>query len=124
MEKLPLMPDGVELAALRRSADSYIAGIVTSRFGTRGTYNIAYGSDGLFRNSGNDYLDFHLSQICDDSMMNRPFSLDPTRIGINRERRTVEGLGYRASLARSGPDFPKEISLCWPISIASKPYGP
>jgi len=85
--------------------NTYVGGIVTSRIGMAGTYNFAYGLDGIFRIFGDDYLKFHWAQLFEDSVENKTVSLLPSRINFNRERRTVESVGYDLSLSRSGRDF-------------------
>jgi hypothetical protein len=84
---------------------SYIGGIVTSRIGTDGTYNIGYGLDGIIRVFGEDYLSFHWVQTFEDGEMNKFASLEPTRIGFGWERRTIKGLGYNLSFSRAGESF-------------------
>ncbi len=84
---------------------SYVGGMVTSRIGADGVYNVAYGLDGIFRLFGDDYLSFDFAQTYETDAANRVLSLDPTRLGLNWERRTQRGLGYSFSFSRIGPDF-------------------
>jgi hypothetical protein len=84
---------------------TYVGGIVTSRLGTDGTYNVAYGVDGIFRLFEDDYLNVHWVQTFEDSLENDPVSFNPSRMSVNWVRRNVKGLGYNVSLSRSGRDF-------------------
>ena len=77
--------------------NSYLGGIMTSRIGTDGSYNVAYGLDGIFRLFGDDYLDVRVAQTMEDTLENRVLSGDPTFFGIRWERRTDEGFAYDIS---------------------------
>jgi len=84
---------------------SYIGGMITSRVGMDGSYNVAYGIDGIFRLFGDDYLTINWAQTFEDGGRNDPFSLDPARFRIGWERRTTKGLGYNLSFSRAGADY-------------------
>jgi len=90
---------------------SYLGGMLTSRLGVDGTYNIAYGVDGVVRVFGDDYLTIRLAQTLQDSAENDPLSMDPTSITLNWERRKQEGLSYSAGLTYSGTDFDPGIGF-------------
>jgi hypothetical protein len=77
--------------------NSYVGGIMTSRLGTNGGYNVAYGLDGIFRLFGDDYLDVRLAQTMEDSTENSVLSGDPSFFGIRWERRSDEGFAYDLS---------------------------
>lgn len=88
------------VARLRRQVinpNSYVGGIMTSRIGTDGTYNMAYGLDGIFRIFGDDYIDVRLAQTFETGAENNPLSLDPSFAGIRWERRNDEGFAYDLS---------------------------
>ncbi len=87
------------------NAFSYVGGIITSRVGRDGSFNAAYGLDGILRLFGDDYLTFGWAQVFKAGASNRPFSLNPSHIGLTWKRRTNIGLGYHLSFFRSGPDF-------------------
>ena len=85
------------VARIRRQVinpNSYVGGMMTSRIGTDGRYNVAYGVDGIFRVFGDDYLDVRVAQTFETGAENRVFSTDPTFVGIKWERRTDEGFAY------------------------------
>ncbi len=84
---------------------SYVGGILTSRMGMDGTYNTAYGADGIFKIRENDYLNIKLAQVMDDAAPNKMFSLDPTRIYVNWNRFNQKGLNYDFTYSRSGKDY-------------------
>jgi hypothetical protein len=84
---------------------SYLGGMLTSRLGMDGSYNVAYGLDGVIRVFGDDYLTIRLAQTLQDSAKNNPLSLDPSILTLSWERRKQEGLSYRASMGYSGTDF-------------------
>ena len=84
--------------------NSYIGTIATSRVGADGTYNFAYGLDGVFRVFGNDYLDIRWSQTFENDVKNKAFK-EPTLINARWERRTETGLGYHIGYTQSGIHF-------------------
>ena len=90
---------------------SYLGGMLTTRLGVDGTYNIGYGLDGVIRVFGDDYLTLRLAQTLHDSAENNPLSMDPTSITLNWERRKREGLSYSAGLTYSGTDFEPGIGF-------------
>jgi hypothetical protein len=81
---------------------SYVGAIFTSKIGANGTYNTAYGMDGIFRLFGDDYVVFNWAQTFESGKENNPVSLAPARIRVNWERRTIKGLSYDLSYSRSG----------------------
>jgi hypothetical protein len=84
---------------------SYIGGMVTSRLGTAGTYNIAYGLDGIIRLFGDDYLILNWAQTFENDLENKLFSLEPSRIRVDWERRNSRGFHYQFEYSRSGAEF-------------------
>jgi len=85
--------------------NSYIGGILTSRLGFDGSYNVGYGLDGIFRVFEDDYLDVKVAQTIDNSNENNVASLDPTFFRLAWERRSEEGFGYDGVYAYWGKDF-------------------
>ncbi len=84
--------------------NTYLGGIMTSRTGMNGDYNITYGFDGIIKMFGDDYLKLVWAQSVEE---NYDFSkpLKPSRIFINWERRRKIGVGYDFRYALSGEDF-------------------
>ena len=70
-----------------------------------GSYNIAYGLDGIFRLFGDDYLTINWAQTFEDDAANKALSLDPAKFRINWERRTWRGIGYNLDVSRAGKDY-------------------
>jgi hypothetical protein len=84
--------------------NSYIGTMATNRLGADGSYNIAYGLDGIFRVFGDDYLDVRWSQTFENGIKNNSFQ-DPTFLMANWERRSTKGLSYGLGYTRSGQRF-------------------
>jgi hypothetical protein len=84
---------------------SYIGFMLTSRIGSRDSWNTAYGIDGIFRLFGDDYLSLKWAQTFENAMKSQPASLEPSKIYINWNRRREKGLGYDLSYSRSGEDY-------------------
>ena len=87
------------------NSNSYVGGIITSRLGTNGNYNFAYGLDGIFRVYGDDYVDVKFAQTVENDVKTNPASLEPTRLRLSWRRRSEKGLGYNFSYSYSGADF-------------------
>jgi hypothetical protein len=84
---------------------SYVGFMVTSRIGSRDSWNTAYGIDGIFRLFGDDYLSLKWAQSFENDLENQPASLEPSKLYVNWNRRRDKGLGYEISYARSGDDY-------------------
>jgi len=84
---------------------SYVGGMITSIIGTDGSYNAAYGLDGIFRITGDDYLSLAWAQTFENGKKNDPASLDPARFRVNYQRRTQQGLGFNLDISRAGLDY-------------------
>jgi len=90
---------------------SYAGGMLTSRIGVDGSYNLAYGIDGVFKLFGSEFVTIRWAQTFDDQIETKPFSLDPVRYLIGWERRRQNGLSYSLLQTRSGSDFEPGIGL-------------
>jgi hypothetical protein len=91
------------------NADSYTGGILTSRVGMDGTYNVGYGLDGVFRLVGSEYLTVKAAQTVDQAL-----SFDPLKaaLGFVRwERRRTDGIHYRGTLTRAGVDYRPDVGF-------------
>lgn len=91
--------------------NSYVGGILTTRLGMDGSYNAAYGADGIFKMFKNDYLNIKLAQTMALNATNNPASLDPTKLYVNWKRFNNKGLGYDFTYSRSGKDFKPGIGF-------------
>jgi len=108
-ELMPSENQGV--VRLRRrvlNENSYMGGIITSRRGTDGRYNVVYGTDAILRVVGDDYLTLNWAQSFDGREAAPQSSLSPLDRALVRaswQRRREDGLAYGIDLLRSGQAF-------------------
>ncbi len=91
--------------------NSYVGGIVTSRVGMNGSYNTAYGLDGIFKVGANDYLNIKVAQVMTDTTKENMMSLDPAKLFLSWNRFNQKGLNYGFTYSRSGRDFDPGIGF-------------
>lgn len=107
--------------------NSYVGGILTSRVDVNGKYNLVYGLDGIFRVFGDDYAEFKWAQSFETDSANKMLSLNPSRIRLNWERRSIKGIGYDLSYSYSGNSFNPGIGFLsrdkYYMLIGSVQYG-
>jgi hypothetical protein len=92
---------------------SYAGAMVTSRVATDGSYNLAYGLDGVIRLGGDDYLTLQWAQTFDHEQIDVG-DLDVVNSGrftAEIERRRRRGWGYDAVLAWAGPHYDPGIGF-------------
>ncbi|MGH1366921.1 MAG: DUF5916 domain-containing protein, partial [Calditrichia bacterium] len=86
---------------------STIGGMVTSRIDEDGTYNVAYGLDGIVRVTGDEYLTLKWAQSIDEADVNndnyKPF--EAGRAVLSWKRRKLQGLSYNLDLTWSGANY-------------------
>lgn len=89
------------------NAYSYAGGMVTSRVGLDGSYNFAYGLDGVARVAGNNYLTLQWAQSFDRAQVdsNNLKLVNSGRLTGELTRRQRKGWGYDAVLAWAGPAY-------------------
>jgi len=85
--------------------NTYVGGILTNRSDFKGNYNTAYGLDGIFKLFKDDYLKIMWAQSYSNGYSNNSLSLDPARIYLNWEKRTLKGFGYNLKYSRAGKDY-------------------
>jgi hypothetical protein len=85
--------------------NSFVGGMLTSRLGMNGNYNLAYGLDGQFRVTGDEYLTFRLAQSFENDSPNRIIDLSPSRFMLQWERRNRKGFSYDLVYTYSGESF-------------------
>ncbi|GAH33223.1 unnamed protein product, partial [marine sediment metagenome] len=85
--------------------------MITSRIGVDGSYNAAYGLDGIFRLSDDDYMLFNWAQTFENGNKNNPASLEPSRVRVSWERRTLKGLGFNLGYSRAGSEYDPGIGF-------------
>jgi len=91
--------------------NSYIGFLTTSKIGINGTYDIAYGIDGIIKVKGDDYLDIKFAQNIKDTLSNNMASLNPSMIRVNWERRTQKGFSYNLTYAYFGEYFDPQMGF-------------
>jgi hypothetical protein len=86
---------------------SYLGGLLTSRVGNDGAYNVMYGTDASVRLFGQDYVTLNWAQSFDDGEAGSPSPLDRGLMRVNWQRRGTDGLVYtptcRGPARRSSP---------------------
>lgn len=87
------------------NTNSYVGGMITSRLGMNGSYNVAYGLDGQIRVTGNEYLTLRFAQTFENDSVNNMIDLAPSRFMINWQRRKLTGFGYDLVYTWSGKGF-------------------
>ena len=103
-----LSSENMAVLRLRRqlfNPNSYIGGMMTSRIGTGGGYNYAYGLDGVIRVFGDNYLTMKMAQTFTSGKENNPLSFASSRYYLNWLRRSYKGLGYGLSFSGCGADY-------------------
>jgi hypothetical protein len=78
-----------------------------------GTYNVAYGLDGVFRVVGDEYLTVKGAQTADRALVREGgFAPGASTLGLVRwERRRTEGLHYQGTVTRAGPDYRPDVGF-------------
>jgi hypothetical protein len=107
-ESTALPSENLGVARLRRrvlNANSYVGGIVTSRVGEGGHYNVVYGTDGIFRLGRADYVVLNWAQSFDRQDDSGAEPLDRAVVRLNWQRRGQDGLTYAFDAARTGWAF-------------------
>ena len=92
---------------------SYAGAMVTSRMGTDGSYNLAYGLDGTIRVAGDDYFTLQWAQSFDHEQIDAG-TLNLVNSGqftAELVRRTRAGFGYDAVVAWAGPAYDPGIGF-------------
>ncbi|MEN8118145.1 MAG: DUF5916 domain-containing protein [Bacteroidota bacterium] len=96
------------VARVKRSVfnqHSYTGGMITSRLGTDGSYNVAYGIDGLFRVTGDEYLTLKWGQTFEKDSLNKALDMAPSRFLFEWQRRKETGFAYDFVYTWSGKSF-------------------
>jgi hypothetical protein len=113
-EGLPAENFGV--ARIRRRVFNQLSNagaMVTTRVGDDGSYNVAYGLDGFFRYSGDDYVTVQWTQSLDDELIEAD-GFDFSRTGLLRVtagRLNDRGFTYLLSGRWSGPDYRPDMGF-------------
>ena len=84
---------------------SFLGGMLTSRVGTDGHRNFAYGVDGIVNIFKDDYLQVNLSRSQDTEDTTGLDILDRSRIFLKWEKNSSQGFAYRLIYSNVGNDF-------------------
>jgi hypothetical protein len=88
--------------------NSFIGAMSTSRINTDGRYNVTYGTDGLMRVTGDEYITLKWLQTFQggDALLDgTPGGLDAARIVFDWTRRRLGGLSYQNAFTWSGAGY-------------------
>jgi hypothetical protein len=112
----PLPSENFGVYRVRRqvfNVNSYAGGMVTTRLGADGGYNLAYGLDGIFRTGTRDYLTVQWSQTFDDAIIDSAgFDFGKSLLArVLLERRGQEGFSYMYGLTYRGLDYEPGIGF-------------
>ena len=92
---------------------SYAGTMVTSRVGTDGSYNVAYGLDGVVRIAGDDYLTLQWGQSFDRAQVDAGTvsAVNSGQFTAELVRRRRAAWGYDAVVAWAGPEYDPGIGF-------------
>ena len=85
--------------------NSYAGGIVTTRFGMDGSYNIGTGADFVYNYFGNHFIDVKYAATFDDRFTESADPISNAIIRIFLQRQTSSGLYYRFTAKRAGEQY-------------------
>ena len=85
--------------------NSYVGGMVTSRLGMNGNWNLAYGMDGVFKVRREEYLTLRWAQTFEKGAINKITDISPSRLLVSWENRSLKGFGYDFLYSWSGDHF-------------------
>ncbi|PLX17594.1 MAG: hypothetical protein C0597_06935 [Marinilabiliales bacterium] len=103
-----LTSENLGVLRLRRQVlneNSNLGIITTTRLGADGNYNVVYGFDGTIKLFGEDYFKFAVAQSAENDVNNDPASMDPTRIYLNFQRRSIAGFSYLVEGSHVGETY-------------------
>ncbi len=106
--KLDLQSENYGVYRARRdiiNRNSYAGGMVTTRLGMDGSYNVAAGTDLIYNYTGNHYIDFKYAATFDDRFEE---NFNPLTNGIVRlflQKQTSSGFYYRFTAKRAGERY-------------------
>lgn len=90
---------------------SYVGGMMTSRVGTDGHRNFAYGVDGIINMFKQDYLQINLAQSRDTEDTTGINTIDRSRIYVMWEKRIINGFGYKFSYSNVGNYYNPQLGF-------------
>ncbi len=87
------------------NTNSFLGGMLTTRLGMDGSYNIGAGTDFLYNYSGNHFLDFKYAATFDDRFTENADLFSNSIIRLFLQKRTSNGVFYRLTLKRAGENY-------------------
>jgi hypothetical protein len=87
------------------NTNSHLGGMLTTRLGMDGSYNIGAGTDFLYNYAGNHYLDFKYAATFDDRIAGNSDPLANAIFRIFLQKQTSIGLYYRFTAKRAGDNY-------------------
>lgn len=103
------------VARLRRTVfnqNSYAGGMITSRMGEDGSYNIGVGLDGQIRVIGDEYFIYNYAQTFDDALdVNAQNPFDNSLLRLQWSRQRSEGFNYTLTYKRTGERYEPEMGF-------------
>ena len=106
-----LLSENFGVLRLRRQVvnpSSYVGAMLTTRFNEDGTYNVAYGTDGILKIGEDDYVTVLWAQSFRDESTS---SLESARFRARWYRNRNEGFVYDISASRSGRNYEPGIGF-------------
>lgn len=85
--------------------NSYLGGIVTSRLGMDGSYNVGTGVDFIYNYSGSHFIDLKYAATFDDQFTESADPLSNSIIRLFLQKQSSRGLFYRFTAKRSGERY-------------------
>lgn len=89
--------------------NSYMGGIITSKTNFKGKYDLAVGLDGIFRISGDHFIDLKLAQEISDQNSGKLFTPSTTLFRINLDKRSQKGFSYSVTYSYLGDSFDPKV---------------
>jgi hypothetical protein len=112
---LSLPSENFGVVRLRRTVfnqHSYAGGMVTSRLGGDGSYNVGVGLDGQIRIIGDEYFTYNYAQTFDDDLNSNTTDLfDNGMVRLQWSRQRSEGFNYTVTYKRAGKFYEPEMGF-------------
>lgn len=111
-DEIPSENFGV-LRLRRRVLNPYstAGGLLTTRLGDDGSYNVTYGLDGILRLVGEEYLTVKWIQTLEEGQSANLSLLDQGRLMLSWARRSINGLSYEMEVTHSGKAYDPGIGF-------------
>lgn len=87
------------------NANSYLGGIITTRLGMDGSYNIGTGADFIYNYSGSHYIDLKYAATFDSQFAESANPISNSIIRLFLQKQSSRGLFYRFTAKRAGERY-------------------